>query len=93
MHRALRDEGVHVSRKRVARIMRQRGLIGRCKRRWVKTTTSDPEVTAVDLLKRAFGPGTVELDRIYVGDIERHEALLNRAVVKDTAIGPSQRAR
>ncbi len=23
----------------------------------------------VDLLKRAFGPGTVELDRIYVGDI------------------------
>lgn len=69
MHRALRDEGVHVSRKRVARIMRQRGLIGRCKRRWVKTTISDPEVTAVDLLKRAFGPGTVELDRIYVGDI------------------------
>ncbi len=69
VHRALRDEGVHVSRKRVARIMRQRGLIGRCKRRWVKTTISDPEVTAVDLLKRAFGPGTVELDRIYVGDI------------------------
>ena len=25
--------------------------------------------TAVDLLKRAFGPGTVELDRVYVGDI------------------------
>jgi len=49
--------------------MRQRGLIGRCKRRWVKTTLSDPEVEAVDLLKRAFGPGTVELDRIYVGDI------------------------
>ena len=24
---------------------------------------------AVDLLKRAFGPGTVELDRVYVGDI------------------------
>jgi len=69
VHRALRDEGVHVSRKRVARIMRQRGLIGRCKRRWVKTTISDPEVTAVDLLKRAFGPGTVELDRVYVGDI------------------------
>jgi transposase InsO family protein len=69
VHRALRDEGVHVSRKRVARIMRQRGLIGRCKRRWVKTTISDAEVTAVDLLKRAFGPGTVELDRIYVGDI------------------------
>ncbi len=65
----LRDEGVHVGRKRVARIMRQRGLIGRCRRRWTKTTISDPEVAAVDLVKRAFGPGTVELDRIYVGDI------------------------
>jgi putative transposase len=49
--------------------MRQRGLIGRCRRRWTKTTISDPEVAAVDLLRRAFGPGTVELDRIYVGDI------------------------
>lgn len=69
VHRALRREGVHVSRKRVARIMRRKGLIGRCRRRWTKTTISDPEVAAVDLLKRAFGPGTVELDRIYVGDI------------------------
>ena len=25
--------------------------------------------SAVDHLKRAFGPGTVELDRVYVGDI------------------------
>jgi transposase InsO family protein len=24
---------------------------------------------AVDLIKRAFGPGTVECDRVYVGDI------------------------
>jgi transposase InsO family protein len=65
----LRREGFHVSRKRVARIMRHRGLIGRCKRRWTKTTFSDPEAAAVDLLKRAFGPGTVEVDRVYVGDI------------------------
>jgi putative transposase len=69
VHRALRREGVHVGRARVARIMRQKGLVGRCRRRWTKTTFSDPEVTAVDLLKRAFGPGTVELDRVYVGDI------------------------
>jgi putative transposase len=69
VHRALRHDGVHVSRKRVARIMRRHGLIGRCRRRWVKTTISDPEVTAIDRLKRAFGPGTVELDRVYVGDI------------------------
>ena len=69
VHRSLRREGVHVSRKRVARIMRQLGLIGRCRRRFTKTTFSDPTVAAVDLIKRAFGAGTVELDRIYVGDI------------------------
>jgi putative transposase len=69
VHRALRDEGVHASRKRVARIMRQKGLIGRCRRRWTKTTISDPETRAVELLKRVFGPGTVELDRVYVSDI------------------------
>jgi transposase InsO family protein len=69
VHRQLRRDGVHVSRKRVARIMRRNGLIGRCRRRWTKTTISDPEVVTVDLLKRAFGPGTVELDRVYVGDI------------------------
>ena len=69
VHRALRDEGVHASRKRVARIMRQKGLIGRCRRRTTKTTVSDPETQAVDLLKRAFGPETVELDRVYVSDI------------------------
>jgi transposase InsO family protein len=69
VHRALRDEGVHASRKRVARIMRQKGLIGRCRRRSTRTTISDPETRAVDLLKRAFGPETVEFDRVYVSDI------------------------
>ena len=70
VHAKLRRQGVCVSRKRVARIMRQRGLVGRCRRRWCRTTISDPDVGgAVDRLKRAFGPGTVELDRVYVGDI------------------------
>ncbi len=69
VHRALRDEGIHVGRKHVARIMRDKGLVGVCRRRWVKTTISDPNVVAVDRLKRSFGPGTVELDRVYVGDI------------------------
>src|SRR5207247_122042 len=69
VHRALRDDGVHVGRERVARIMRDKGLVGRCRRRWVKTTISDPDVVAVDLLKRSFGAGSVELDRVYVGDI------------------------
>ena len=69
VHRALSNEGIHVGRARVARIMRDKGLIGRCRRRWIKTTISDPDVVAVDLLKRSFGPSTVELDRVYVGDI------------------------
>ena len=69
VRKALRDEGTHVGGKRVARIMRQRGLIGRCRRRFTKTTISDPELVAVDLIKRVFGPGTVELDRVYMSDI------------------------
>ncbi len=69
VHRALRREGIHASRKRVARIMRQKGLIGRCRRRFTVTTISDPDTQAIDLLKRAFRPGTVELGRVYVGDI------------------------
>ena len=69
VHKELRRQGVHASRKRVARIMRQKGLIGRCRQRWTKTTFSDPETKAADLVKRVFGPGTVELDRVYVSDI------------------------
>ncbi|MDQ3895870.1 MAG: IS3 family transposase [Actinomycetota bacterium] len=69
VHAALRREGVCTSRKRVARIMRQKALVGRCRRRWTKTTFSAPHTRAVDLLKRAFGPETVEVDRVYVGDI------------------------
>jgi transposase InsO family protein len=69
VHKELRRQGVRASRKRVARIMRQKGLVGRCRRRWTKTTFSDPETKAADLIKRAFGPGTVELDRVYVSDI------------------------
>ncbi len=70
VHRALRDDGVHVGRKRVARIMRTNGSD-----RPVPATVDQappspiPTSSAVDLLKRAFGPGTVELDRVYVGDI------------------------
>jgi len=70
VHAELRRQGFHLARKRVARIMAAQGLAGRCKRRWKRTTIADPEAqAAVDLIKRAFGPGTVECDRAYVGDI------------------------
>lgn len=62
VHAELRRQGIHVSRKRVARLMRRRGLAGRCRRRWKTTTISDPtDLIGVDLLN--FEPGTVEVDR------------------------------
>ncbi|MDQ6697264.1 MAG: IS3 family transposase [Actinomycetota bacterium] len=70
VHAELRRQGTCVSRKRVARLMRRNGLTGRCRRRWTATTISDPtDLSGVDLIKRAFGPGTVQLDQVYVGDI------------------------
>jgi putative transposase len=69
IHQQLRRQGICCAPKRVARLMRAEGLVGRCRRRWTKTTIPDPEAPAVDLVKRAFGPGTVELDHVYVGDI------------------------
>jgi transposase InsO family protein len=70
VHRALRDGGRRCGRKRVARIMRKKGLVGRCPKRWRKTTEQDPDAmtTAIDLIQREFGPG-VEIDRRWCGDI------------------------
>jgi putative transposase len=46
-------QGMHVARKRVARLMRAAGLRGVQKRRFVRTTVSDPsERWAPDLLER-----------------------------------------
>jgi transposase InsO family protein len=66
----LRNQGVHVGKKRVARLMVQAGLAGRCKRRWRKTTIADPDAQAqaVDLINRHFGPST-ELNTRWCGDI------------------------
>ena len=70
VHAQLRREGVACSRK-LARLMGERGLAGRCKRRFRRTTVADPEanVRAVDLVARGFAPSALERDRIWVGDI------------------------
>ncbi len=69
IHAELRRKGLHVSRRRVARLMRRSGLEGRCKKRWRKTTIPDPAAErAKDLIERHFGP-CEQLDRRYVGDI------------------------
>ena len=82
MTSALARAGEHVSRDRVRRLMAQAGLAG-AKRRgkpW-RTTIPDPGAQrAPDLLGRDF---TAERpDSKWVGDFERHEAPLNRVVMK-----------
>ena len=72
IRRELAHEGVHVARKRVARLMRVAGLAGRCRRRFVTTTKQDPkadEGRLVDLIRREFGPGVREINAAWVGDI------------------------
>ena len=72
---------VHVGRKRVARLMRAAGLQGCHRRRGRGLTRRDPQATpAPDLVQRNFTPPG--LDRLWVADFERHEALPDRAVME-----------
>lgn len=87
---ALRRRGIRVGRKRVARLMSGRGLVGRSKRRPKKTTIPDPaaQVRALDRLGRAFAPSSCALDAVYVGDItyvRTHEGWLYLATAIDLA--------
>ena len=55
VNRALAKQGVHVSRKRVVRLMQQEGLVGRARRRFKHTTDSNhPLPIASNLLDRDF---------------------------------------
>jgi putative transposase len=64
----LADEGIHVGRKRVARLMRAAGIVGVSRRRYRGTTRRDREsVAAPDLVERQFkaeGP-----NELWVADI------------------------
>ena len=81
MHRELRRTGVTVNKKRVRRLMRLHGMIGRFRRRRCRTTFPGPDgYTIPDLVGRNFAPGAP--DRAWVQDIERHEAFLDRVVMK-----------
>lgn len=68
VHRELRTRGVRVGKKRVERLMRENGLRGRAKRRWVHTTDSrHDQPIAPNLLERKFdveGP-----NQAWVGDV------------------------
>jgi transposase InsO family protein len=67
----LRRDGVCVGARRVARLMRERGIVGRCRRRSHRTTIPDPQAgtTAVDLLQRRFDVAALELNQAWCGDI------------------------
>lgn len=55
----------------MARSMAMQGLTGRCKAPLDATTVADPagRPAATALVRRAFAPVSLELDRVWVGDI------------------------
>jgi putative transposase len=64
----LRDEGLRVGKKRVARLMKADGLRGVCRRKWVTTTTRDAEAQpSADLVQRQFAADAP--NRLWVADI------------------------
>jgi putative transposase len=98
--RDLRAEGLRVGKKRVARLMRREGLVGRAPRpRGVRTTdSSHPHPIAPNLLNRQFdvkgvsgasgASGVAQLNRVWVSDITyvpTREGWLYLAIVLDLA--------
>jgi putative transposase len=68
MHRELRLGGVRVNHKKVQRLMRLHGMVGRFCRRRVQTTIGGPDGFRIpDLLTRGFAPG--ERDVAWCQDI------------------------
>ncbi len=68
IHAELIDEGWRVSRKRVARLMRETGLEGLSRRKWVRTTQRDKDARpAADLVERDFTASAP--DQLWVADI------------------------
>lgn len=85
VHKTLARQGLHVSRKRVERLMREHGLAGRTRRRFVQTTRSDKLAKfAPNALNRDFSATAPNqkwaTDLTYV---ETHEGWLYLAVIQD----------
>ena len=82
MHAELNRRGHRVARCTVHRLMRAEGLRGISRAKGPRTTIpgTGPD-TRPDLLDRDFRAPAP--NRVWVADIERHEALLNRVGVRD----------
>ncbi len=89
VRRDLRDDGVHVGQKRVARLMRQDGLVARAPRACVATTDSAHAYPlAPNLLARQFAVAGRAPNQIWVSDITyvpTREGWLYLAIVLDLA--------
>jgi transposase InsO family protein len=89
VHGDLRAAGVRVAKKRVARLIRQDGLVARRRRRRVRTTDSaHAQPIAPNHLDRRFDVNGVAINRVWVSDITyipTAEGVLFLAVVLDLA--------
>lgn len=90
VHRDLREEGMRVGKKRVARLMRHDGLVGRRRpRRGVRTTDSThAQPIAPNLLERQFDVQHHRVNEVWVSDITyvpTREGWLYLATVLDLA--------
>jgi len=85
IHAELAAQGVHVGRKRVARLMREAGLHGVCRRRWITTTRRSARGRpAPDLVQRQFHAAAP--NQLWVADatyLPTDEGFLYLAVVLD----------
>ena len=84
IHAELRASKQLISRKRVARLMRQAGLVGRPPRRFRRTTVADSKVQRDDLVQRNFTAAAP--DQKWFGDItyiRTWEGWLYLAVILD----------
>ena len=89
IQRELRDEGIRVAPKRVARLMRADGLVARPRRWSVRTTDSAHGLpVAPNLLDRQFDVNGVRINQVWVSDltyVPTHAGWLYLATVLDLA--------
>lgn len=85
-HRELRQQGIHCSRKRVARLLRQAGLRGLCPRRFVPKTTQSSHDAPIAPNHLARRPAPTGLNEVWVCDltyVRTEEGWMYVAVVMD----------